>query len=215
MEFSYKVSMVEFLLARKLRNKGNPVFVIFKVVRGLILGWIAVFICLVLLWVLVQRTSSAPPLAQQSAAAHASAGHLFIAYATIFGPFVLIFGAVVFLLVGLEPMLARRSYRKDPSMRGQFYVVNVTPDSIHLVNTAGASANNAWSLYSFWREKKDIIVLISHSGAYSILNLAGLSAPQRDELPRHSYQRSCSQIAHKIPRSLPRNFTQKAVFLSS
>jgi hypothetical protein len=181
MEFSYKVSKAEFLRARKLRNKGNPVFVIFKVIRGLILGWIAVLICLILFWVLVQRTASAPPLAQHPINGQAGAGHLFMGLALTVGPFALILGAVVFLLVGLEPMLGRRSYRKDPSMQGQF-TVSISPDSIHLENTAGASANSAWNLYSFWREKKDIIVLISHSGAYSILSLAGLSNPQRDEL---------------------------------
>jgi len=181
MEFSYKVSQAEFLRAWKLRNKGNPAYVIFKVIRGLILFWICVFVCLILLWVLVQRGAPSPPLAQQPITVHVGTGRLLWALLQIFGPLALIFGTVVFLLVGLEPMLARRSYRKDPSMQGQF-TANITPESIYLQNTVGTSSNSAWNLYSSWRERKGIIVLIFHSGAYSILSLTGLSNLQRDEL---------------------------------
>jgi hypothetical protein len=181
MEFSYKLSEAEFLCANKLRNKGNPVFVIFKVIRGLILFWICVFVCFILVWVLVQRGASSPAVALQPTTGHVGAGHLLMALTIIFGPFALILGAVIFLLVGLEPMLARRSYRKDPSMQGQF-TVNITPDSIHMQNTGGTSSNSAWNLYSYWRERKGVIILMFHSGAYSIVSLAGLSEPQRDEL---------------------------------
>jgi hypothetical protein len=37
-------------------------------------------------------------------------------------------------------------------------------------------------LDDYWCEGKSVIVLMFHSGTYSILSLAGLSEPQRGEL---------------------------------
>ena len=49
-------------------------------------------------------------------------------------------------------------------------------------NTAGISSQSGWDLYEFWRDRKDIIVLVFRSGTYCILGLTGLSEVQRNEL---------------------------------
>ena len=51
-----------------------------------------------------------------------------------------------------------------------------------LYNTSGASSQSGWNIYDYWREKKDLIVLILRSGTCFIISPAGLSDPQRDEL---------------------------------
>ncbi len=82
---------------------------------------------------------------------------------------------------GLVTLRLPLLYLKDPRMHGQFKV-NITPDSISTENTARTTSNCAWSVYDFWCEGKNVIVLMFHSGSGAILSLAGLSAPQRGEL---------------------------------
>jgi hypothetical protein len=66
-------------------------------------------------------------------------------------------------------------------MQGEF-TVNVSAQSISIRNTAGTSFTSVWNVYERWREGKNLIVLIFRSGAYTTLNIAGLSDFQRDEL---------------------------------
>ena len=66
-------------------------------------------------------------------------------------------------------------------MRGQF-TVNITQDSISTENTAGTTSKSSWNVYDYWCEGKSVIVLMFHSGSYSVLSLAGLSEVQRGEL---------------------------------
>jgi hypothetical protein len=49
-------------------------------------------------------------------------------------------------------------------------------------NTLGTSSRSGWNIFERWREKKGMIVLIRRSGAFLILNLAGLSEPERNQL---------------------------------
>ena len=39
-----------------------------------------------------------------------------------------------------------------------------------------------WNFYESWREGKNLIVLVLHSGTYFILGLSGLSDVERGEL---------------------------------
>jgi len=75
----------------------------------------------------------------------------------------------------------RGIYRNDPVMQGQF-TVNMTPESISTQNTAGTSSRTGWNIYKHWREGKDIILLVFHSGSYFLLSVKDLSEAQRDEL---------------------------------
>jgi hypothetical protein len=98
-----------------------------------------------------------------------------------FGPFLVIGGLWILIVTGLVPMRLRYLYRKDPRMHGQF-AVSLTQDSISTENTAGTTSKCSWNVYDYWCEGKNVIVLMFHSGTYSILSLAGLSQPQRSEL---------------------------------
>jgi hypothetical protein len=78
-------------------------------------------------------------------------------------------------------MRLQRVYRKDPSMQGQ-YTVSVTPESVATQNTAGTSSKTGWNIYNYWREGKDVILLVFHSGSYFLLSVRELPDAQRDEL---------------------------------
>jgi hypothetical protein len=110
-----------------------------------------------------------------------SSGSTALTVAINVGPFLVMGGIFAFVLFRLGPTTLRRLYRKDPSMQGTF-TVNVTEDSISVQNTAGTSWQSEWNLYEEWREGKDLIILIYRSSAFFVLNLAGLSEPQRGEL---------------------------------
>jgi hypothetical protein len=133
-----------------------------------------------LLWTIVQRHSQQPvdtPLPVEQV----NTGQTAASLVTNVGPFVLICGIWVFIMFGLTPMRSRRSYQKDPSMQGQF-TVNITPASISTQNAVGTSSQTGWNIYEYWREGKNVIVLVFLSGTYFILSQAGLSDPQRNEL---------------------------------
>src|ERR1035438_9832749 len=66
-------------------------------------------------------------------------------------------------------------------MQGQ-YTVSVTPESVATQNTAGTSSKTGWNIYNYWREGKDVILLVFHSGSYFLLSLRELPDAQRDEL---------------------------------
>ncbi len=78
-------------------------------------------------------------------------------------------------------MQLRRLYRKDPLMQGQF-TVNLSQESISIQNTAGSFSKTGWNLYDYWREGKNLIMLVFHTGAFFLISTADLSDAQRDEL---------------------------------
>jgi hypothetical protein len=152
-----------------------------------ILFWVFVLVCLTLLWTVVNRNrrqsdpsdQPAPTQQQESEPANHTSTPLTILFNA--GPFVVAGGFWVFVMVRLGPMSLRRLYRKDPTMQGQF-TVNITPASISGHNTAGTSWQSQWSIYDYWREGKDLIVLVFLSSAYFVVSLKDLSDPQREEL---------------------------------
>jgi len=66
-------------------------------------------------------------------------------------------------------------------MQGQISM-SITPESISVENTAGASSKTGWNVYDYWCEGKGIIILAFHSGAYFLISLASLPETQQDEL---------------------------------
>ena len=182
MEFSFTVSDAEFRrswrLARKAPSRSS-------VKTGAF--WIFIMTGMMLLYRHVQRGN------HQSAAAY----HLvfsrssFVAavnrvaslstFSERVGPFLVLTGVWILVVGGLVPLRLHYMYRKDPRMLGQFSV-NITRDSITTETTVGTLAKSSWNVYDYWSEEKGVIILMFHSGAYSIVSLAGLSEAQRDEL---------------------------------
>ncbi len=178
MEFSYRISEAEYLSAAKLRLKAGARA---RLIKHILL-WAVALGCLVLLTSIFYQHMHQPPTELQepvetAAPEHATVGQLVGKVV----PAILVVGAWFFFMFRLQPMLLRRRYRKDPSMQGQF-TVDITPESIGTQNTAGTSGRTGWNIYDYWREGKDIILLVFHSGAYLLLSVADLSEAQRDEL---------------------------------
>lgn len=97
------------------------------------------------------------------------------------GPFALLLIVWFLMLRQMGLRAPRRMYERDPTMQGEF-TVNVSPQSMTIRNTAGTSFTSGWNVYEYWREGKNVIVLALRSGAYTTLNIAGLSDVQRNEL---------------------------------
>jgi hypothetical protein len=192
MEIRYKVSEAEFVRAARLERKTSS-----RSSLKTTAFWIFIMFCLMLLYASIrpgrdQAAGSSLPSAQQQSKTNQGSlnpltpGSVGLASSPSgllarVGPFLVLAGVWILIVTGLVPLRLRYLYHKDPRMKGQFTVM-VTKDSIHTENTAGTSSTCAWSVYDYWSEGKGVIVLIFHSGAYSILSLAGLSGPQGDEL---------------------------------
>jgi hypothetical protein len=177
MEFSYRISEAEYLRARKAPKRSSAQ-IVYLILGANFLFWLMIFVLVVILWSVVQLTSA--PAQTQPASAHAHpAGFVGI----IFFCLILlgIFCLFASLFFGLGPLRARRHHRKSAYLRGQF-TVNVTQRSISIQNSAGPSLQDTWNLYQYWRERNGLIVLVRSSREFAILNLAGLSDPQRAEL---------------------------------
>ena len=182
MEFTFRVSEAEYLQAWGLRLKprGSPTV-------KTVMFWIFILVCLLLLWRVVERSatirsgSGTPATTQHQVAPHQSSGSTAQSVLLNVGPFIVLAGVWIFLLLRLGPGAVRRVYRKDPLMQGQ-YTVNITPESISTQNSAGTSTKSTWNVFASWREGKDVIVLIYETGAYFILGLSSLSDVQRNEL---------------------------------
>ncbi len=178
MEFSYRISEAEYLNAAKLMLKGS---VRFQSIKKSIMFWVAILAFLMFAISVFQFYRNQPSSTERKTVEAVPAEHPLSHLVENVVPAVLIAGAWFFLMFRLQPMLLRRRYRKDPSMQGLF-TVNITPESISTENTAGASGRAGWNIYDYWREGKDIILLVFHSGAYLLVSLAGLSDAQQDEL---------------------------------
>jgi hypothetical protein len=182
MEFSFRVSEAEYLMAWKLRGKSTGSRNMTRIVF-----WAFILVCLVLLWVVVQRKSSSPLRTEEPAATQRPAPALQSSDTTVhallvnIGPIIVISGFWAFVFTRRGSAAMRRKYRKDPMMQGQF-TVEITSESISGRNTAGNSWKNEWNMYASWVESKDLIVLMYFTGAYFVLSIAGLSDAQRSEL---------------------------------
>ncbi|HUX45164.1 MAG TPA: hypothetical protein VMV57_10475 [Terracidiphilus sp.] len=169
MEFSYRITEADYVSAWRLRCKAASPSSILKT----ILFWIFILFCLVLLWMVLLQDARSPTDSSFPSSV-GSWGNPF--------PLVVSVALVIFLRFAYyAPRQVRGLYKKDPVMHGQF-TVNITPDFISMRSTAGFSAQSAWSILDFWREGKDLLLVVFHSGAYYTISLAGLSEPQRTEL---------------------------------
>jgi hypothetical protein len=174
MEITYKISEKEFSEAWALQNAADARSSSLKTV----LFWIFILICLMLLWSAVEHNAPVQSPAHSAPATHAIQG---ARSWTGLLPFIGL-AAVWFVLIRQARVtVSRRFYRNDPMLQGEF-TVGMTPQSISMRNSAGATGQWNWNLYRNWRENKDIIVLAQRSGGFLPVNLAGLSGSQRNEV---------------------------------
>jgi hypothetical protein len=185
-EFSYKISEAEYIQAAALRMK-TPRVKSFKAV----MFWIFILVCLVLLWRVVEKNEN--HMRDQTSAAQSETADLGTSDARVVepsktrallvnvGPFFVLIAVWLFLLYRLMPKGLKRAYRSDPMMQGEF-TVKITPDSFESANTSGSSTRTAWNNYQYWREGKNVIILVNFAGTYFILGLANLAELQRTEL---------------------------------
>jgi hypothetical protein len=182
MEFSYRISEAEYLRASRLKPLRSGVAWVLKAVAGIIMFWICIFFGLMVLWAVVQRSSS---VSHQPPANHVGAGKFLNAAVLNLGPFIFPFivigGAAIYMLFGLEPMLKRREYRRDARMQGQF-TATIGQGSILIRDAYGASSQASPDGYKSWIESNGLFVLQLRSGGNVIVSLAGLSDVQRGEL---------------------------------
>ena len=182
MEFSYRVSEVEFREAWRVERKASS-----RSSLKTAVFWISIMLGLLLLYRVMQSSHSQPELSNFHAASQASilapVNQVTPAPTVLerVGPFLVLAGLWILIVTALVPMRLKYLYRKDPRMQGIF-TVNVTPDCISTDNSAGTTSKTDWNVYDYWCEGKDVIVLMFCSGSYSILSLAGLTAQQRGEL---------------------------------
>jgi hypothetical protein len=134
-----------------------------------------------LLWGVIEHSTQQPSVEQQSEPVTVAPVHSTIQVVETCASFITIAGVWIFLMFIFPKIHLHRLYRKDPLMQGQF-TVNITPESFSTQNTVGSSTKSGWNIYDYWREGKDIILLVLHSGAYFLLSLANLSDAQRSEL---------------------------------
>jgi hypothetical protein len=181
MQFTFKVSEAEYLRAWRLQFKPRGS----RAVKTVIF-WVFILVCLLLLWAVVERSASTPQgtgepaTTQQQAVPPPSSSASTHALLVNVGPFVLLVCVWAFML-RFGQLAPHRLYRRDPLMQGE-YTVNITPESISTLNSAGTSTKSTWNVFASWREEKDLILLLYFNGAYFILGLSGLSEPQRSEL---------------------------------
>jgi hypothetical protein len=85
------------------------------------------------------------------------------------------------LLFRLPILLTRKEhFRSDPGCQAET-TVSATAASISFRSAIGSS-ENIWGGYSTWAERNGILVLVSHAGVRSILKIAELSERERAEL---------------------------------
>lgn len=182
MEFSYRVSEADYRSAWKLRQKAfrRPTF-------RLVMFWVFVLVCLLMLWTVVQKSANLPDrpqnavVTQEEPSQPKSQGSSAESLLANVGFFILFLGVWVYLVALRVPRQLRRAYQKDPVMQGQF-TVSIEPASITLRNTAGTLFQAGWNVYESWGQRQEVVVLFLRNGTASILNLAGLTDYQRNEL---------------------------------
>ncbi len=166
MQFSYGVSEDDFLKAVRVRCQSA------RRTRFILLGAF-ILICAIILATVVSQLSQPTTDEPQSSS---SSGKTWIPITVISVGF-----AVILQFAYYGPRRLRRLYRKNPAMQGRF-TVDLTSESIAVDSTAEFTSRSRWNLYEFWREKDNLIVLVLHSTAFVILNIADLTEPQRAEL---------------------------------
>ena len=175
MEISYRISEKQYQRIRAVQNLSITRSATLKT----ILFWVFILVCLILLWSVVQHAAPVPPpTTHTQPVPHASHGN---GGWTEAWPFFAAMLAVAVLSWKGGRASTRRLYQSDPMMQGEFSV-NITPQSISMRNSAGATAQWSWNLFDHWSECGDLILLAQRSGTSLPVSMAGLQDLEKIEL---------------------------------
>ncbi len=196
MEFTYRISEADYFAAAKLRNKSMR-----KTALWRIMFWLFILVCMVVVWSIISRLDTHAPAHSdtQPQISSDSSGETGISSTALISasvaanviPICVLIFVWAFAIYFIGPWRLRKLYRKDPAVQGEI-TVNITPESISSRNTAGSMSQTGWNIYERWVESGNLILLVTHSRIYGIMNIAGLSDTQRAELR--------SIIATALPR---------------
>jgi hypothetical protein len=178
MEFSYRISEEEYLSAARLKLKRASRL---GRVRKTVMIWVFILAGLMFAVSAIQNYRQQPDNSDEIAVQTATTAQPMNAMSITIVLFVVFISILLYVIFRGVPMQLRRQYRKDPAMQGQISM-SITPESISVENTAGASSKTGWNVYDYWCEGKGIIILAFHSGAYFLISLASLPETQQDEL---------------------------------
>lgn len=173
MEFSYRISEADYLAAWKMQLKNTSRS---RDLRSIAI-WVGINVCLLIGWFVVSHRPVSV-LEIESPSRSASSTSLMSSILVVIGLVVL--GNVLYR-VKKRSSLLREMYWKNPVMQGEF-TVEATSEEVKSRNTAGTSSASKWDVYESWSEEKNLMLLTMRNETFSILNLAALSAQQRDEL---------------------------------
>lgn len=176
MEFSYQISESDYVSACKLAIKSRR-----SGTTKTILFWAFIVICLVLLFGVITRQKQLPadsevdsaPVTQQASSGEALMKNI--------APLVGILVIWGFIVVFWLPRAGKRMYRRDTNLHGAI-TVTMDAESFAFRSTVGTSIQSRWSVFNGWLEKRDIVLLRYPNGTFQILNLAGLSEVEREQL---------------------------------
>jgi hypothetical protein len=185
MEFSYRVSEKDYVRAWRMAVKSRKSS-IFKT----IFFWAFIIVVLVLLFGVIEKTRTQHNQEQrepldteqtESAVAPVPASSAIGNIAKNVAPLALIGVIWIGLIFYWIPQKVRNQYRKDTNCHGEIRIA-LDPFSIAIRSSIGTSFQSGWSAFTNWSEKQDIVLLRFPSGTFHIINVAGLSEVQRDEL---------------------------------
>jgi hypothetical protein len=180
MEFSYKLTEAEYVLACRIAVKrpGRPwarllsrsyLFLIFLVVWGSLLAGMV-----------LEQSDLVGITADEIRHIHTVPE--FIPESII--PAICLFVFVV-LALGMRPLrwLDRKArqehFRTDPSCQAET-TVTATPNSISFRSVNGSS-DSIWGCFATWAERNGILVLVTRAGVRKILKISGLTEPEKAE----------------------------------
>jgi hypothetical protein len=194
MEFTYRISEADHLAAARLR-RGSMGMGRFRV----LMAWVWLIVCVLVLWwadIATNPASRVQTVDDSGVAVYGPPARPTLLSLLRPAPvFLLLWSSVPWLILYYKgtPRL-RKEYWKDPAMQGET-TVNVTPESISMHHSIGATSQLAWKLFEHWVERDNLILLVLHPQRYVVLCIGGLSDEQRAEL--HAI------LSAALPRRMP------------
>jgi hypothetical protein len=181
MEFKYKLTEAEYLLASKIvvKRPGRPW------ARTLSYGYLAVIFLIIwgafLAGMFLEQENLVGITAAEIQQVHAMQKMVPASIVPVLGIFGL---ALLFLRLRPLRFLDRNSriehFRTDPGCQAET-TVTVTPESIGFRSATGFS-ESIWECYATWVERNGILILVTRAGVRKILKITGLSDSDKDEL---------------------------------
>jgi len=83
--------------------------------------------------------------------------------------------------IAFRAIRLRWEYRNNPNLRAEI-CWTITAEGISVTSTMGDSSTEPWTVLKFWRESRQVLLLVYPSGIYHIIPKANLSAAQIEEL---------------------------------